>query len=343
MALKLDTSVANTLIFTLLAVLLIFFTGIWFVLLICLALAFLITSLLRQHLINKRLDVSAGAAVLLTGSSTGIGEDAAIRLASKGVLVFAGVRKPEDGEKLKQKAGNDKIVPILLDVTDEKQINESLSTVSSVLKEKNATLIGIVNNAGYSEYGPLELVPIEKVRRQFDVNVVGQIAVTQAFLPLLRSHNLHKRILFISSGVGRVSFPGNGPYCASKHAIEAIGDSWRMELAPWNIDVVLIEPGAISTEFSNTYAKTRNDNVPKEAPANMDAKVFERYQRYVEESAKRVPKRGHVSLCSDAIEAALFDSVPLTRYLVGSDVQPLPIAEKLPDRLLDLVLRNAWK
>jgi NAD(P)-dependent dehydrogenase (short-subunit alcohol dehydrogenase family) len=290
----------------------------------------------------------SNAAVLITGSSTGIGEDAALKLVSRGVTVFAGVRKNEDGEKLKAKAKSDKLIPLIMDVADQKQVAEAVATVTQILKDQGGNLLAVINNAGYSETAPLELIPLDKVRKQFEVNVVGAIAVTQAFLPLLRAQplpdegmmRLTKRILFISSGAGRISFPGLGVYCASKFALEAIGDAWRKELAHWSIDVILVEPGAIDTEFRNTYVKTREENVPKQADG-VDPKVLAQYQKFIEVSDSK--KRGHVSLCTDAIEAALFDSAPLPRYLVGSDVQILPLATKFPDRILDRVTRGAYK
>ena len=120
-----------------------------------------------------------------------------------------------------------------MDVTNQDQIQKSVETVATKCQNENLNLVGLINNAGYNETSVLELVPGEKLRKQFDVNVLGQVAVTQAFLPLLRKYgnkSHQPRIVFVSSGFGRITFPMTGPYCASKYAIEAIGDAFRMEL-----------------------------------------------------------------------------------------------------------------
>jgi len=357
---KFDTSVLNTPIFALIFITLLFLSGTWLLFAFLIGVALVATFLLRSFLLNKRLPAPPNAAVLITGCSSGFGEDASLRLASQGVLVFAGVRRAEHGEKLQQKAAKfaNKIVPVILDVTDQKQVTDSAETVKQVLEEKKSFLLGLINNAGYSESAPLEVLPLDKIRKQFEVNVTGQVAVTQAMLPLLRAPAVSvsaegatgqgnktqsRRIIFVSSGVGLVTFPGFGIYSASKHAVEAIGDTLRMELAPWGIDVSILEPGAIATEFSATNMATGAANVPKEVPPGMDAKVLAQYHRYIEATQQTPKKRGHVSVFSDAVESALFDSAPLTRYLVGSDVQLLPFVTKLPNRLLDLFLRGKYK
>jgi len=355
---KVDTSVLNTALFIIIFAVLLFLSGTWLVFLVLFGVALLATSLLRTYVLNKRLEPPANAAVLITGCSSGIGEHAAVHLASRGLLVFAGVRSVEQGERLKQLGNAARLVPVVLDVTDEKQIAEAVTFVQQTLKDKNATLLGVVNNAGYAEAGPMEVIPVAKLRKQLEVNVVGQVAVTQAFLPLLRAPaegatgagaaTQSKRIIFISSGVGKVVLAGTGSYAASKHALEAIADALRMELAPWkNIDVVLVEPGAIETEFRATANKMRGENMPAQVE-HVDSKVLAQYQRYAEEvavreGAKNKSKRAHVSICTEAIEAALFDSIPLTRYLCGNDVMMLPLALRLPDRWLDLYMRGPFK
>src|SRR6266568_4897165 len=166
--------------------------------------------------------MSTPGSVVVTGASTGIGEACALRLDRRGFRVFAGVRREVDGGALKQKASS-RLTPILLDVTDASSIKSAAAAVVAALGEEG--LSGLVNNAGIAIAGPLEFLPIDELRRQFEVNVIGQIAVTQAFLPLLRKG--HGRIVNMGSIAGKSALPFTGPYCASKFALEALTDSLR--------------------------------------------------------------------------------------------------------------------
>ncbi len=177
--------------------------------------------------------------VLITGASTGIGEACALWLQDRGYRVFAGVRKSTDAEALQQKSKGH-LTPVLLDVADEASIREAVQFVLT----QEPKLEGLVNNAGIAVAGPLEFVPLQELRRVLEVNVVGQVAVTQAFLPLLRE--ARGRVVLMSSISGRVAAPLMGPYAASKFALEAIGDALRRELAPWGIEVSIIEPGNLA-------------------------------------------------------------------------------------------------
>ena len=180
--------------------------------------------------------------VLITGASTGIGAACAIGCAGQGMTVFAGVRTPEAGAALRARGGA-AIIPLELDVTD----GESVKRAAGILERHvgDAGLFGLVNNAGIAIGSPLELIPLAQLRRQLEVNVVGQIAVTQAVLPLLR--RARGRIVNMGSIAGRGTIPMTGPYSASKHALEALTDALRLELYPWGIEVSIIEPGAIAT------------------------------------------------------------------------------------------------
>src|SRR5258708_33287478 len=186
--------------------------------------------------------MAAARSVVATGASTGIGEACALRLDRRGFHVFAGVRREVDGGALKQKASG-RLTPILLDVTDASSIKSAAAAVAASLDEEG--LSGLVNNAGIAIAGPLEFLPIDELRRQFEVNVIGQIAVTQAFLPLLRKG--HGRIVNMGSISGRLAFPLLGPYAASKFALRALTTALRMELRPWGIPVSIIEPSGIAT------------------------------------------------------------------------------------------------
>ena len=187
---------------------------------------------------------AAGArgAVVVTGASTGIGEACALQLDRMGFSVFAGVRREADGKALEQKASG-RLTPVFIDVADEVSIASAVETVSAAVGD--AGLAGLVNNAGIAVPAPIELVPLDALRRQLEVNVIGQVSVTQAFLPLVRK--AQGRIVNMGSIAGRLAIPFLGPYCMSKFAMEALTDSLRVELRPWGIKVSLVEPGRIST------------------------------------------------------------------------------------------------
>ena len=182
-------------------------------------------------------------AVVITGASTGIGAASAVELARRGFCVFAGVRKDDDGGRLKDQSPQ--IVPLLLDVTDTRQIAAAAEHVGRAVGD--AGLAGLVNNAGIVVAGPLEILPLDRLRLQLEVNVVGQIAVTQAFLPLLRK--ARGRIVNIGSFNGRIASPYLAPYAASKHALEAITNALRSELRAWRIRVSVIEPWKFRMEL----------------------------------------------------------------------------------------------
>src|SRR5688500_9161604 len=188
-------------------------------------------------------DLTGRGAVVITGASTGIGRACAIDLDGRGFRVFAGVRKDEDGERLRSERPS--IEPLRIDVTDAGEIAAARDRVGEEVGERG--LAGLVNNAGIAVPGPLEHLPLDEIRRQLEVNVLGQIAVTQAFLPLLRT--ARGRIVNIGSIGGRVALPLLGPYAGSKHAMEGISDSLRRELRPWGIEVSLVRPGPIATEI----------------------------------------------------------------------------------------------
>jgi NAD(P)-dependent dehydrogenase (short-subunit alcohol dehydrogenase family) len=190
--------------------------------------------------------------VVITGASTGIGAACALALDKLGYRVFAGVRHPADGERLQQQAGP-RLMPIRLDVTDAASISAASHTVAAMVGERG--LAGLVNNAGIGVAGPIELLPLADWRRQFEVNVFGLIAVTQTFLPLIRTGR--GRIINMGSIAGRASMPFMAPYAASKHALEAITDALRLELQPWGIRVALIAPGAIATPIWKNSERSR--------------------------------------------------------------------------------------
>jgi NAD(P)-dependent dehydrogenase (short-subunit alcohol dehydrogenase family) len=175
--------------------------------------------------------------VLVTGASRGIGRAIALHLAARSWDVFAGVRDREAGRALAAQC--QRITPVELDIT----VDAHVARLEELVPER---LDAVVNNAGIGVGGPIQTVSLDDVRRQLEVNVVGQIAVTQATLPKLRRSR--GRLVFISSLNGRVSIPLSGVYNSSKFALEALADSLRVELRPWGVRVILVEPGAIATD-----------------------------------------------------------------------------------------------
>jgi NAD(P)-dependent dehydrogenase (short-subunit alcohol dehydrogenase family) len=279
---------------------------------------------------------SSHPAVLVTGASTGIGQACASRLVREGCRVFAGVRRAEDGERLAA-AEPERLQWLLLDVTDAAQIAAAAEAVSRQVGEHG--LAGLVNNAGIAIGGPLEFVTPDALRRQFEVNVIGLHAVTAAFLPLLRRGN--GRIVHMGSISGRIASPFIGPYTASKHAVEGLTDSLRLELAPEGIHVSVIEPGQVRTPIWDKAVATSGkitSRLPAEGLARYDKRL--RVFQWLLERAPRVavpPER-----VADAVIHALLSGEPRTRYVVGRDARVrLWLSRLLPDRLMDAILLGA--
>src|SRR6266545_3786021 len=223
-------------------------------------------------------------AVVVTGASTGIGRATALLLDEKGYRVFAGVRKQADAESLAEEA-SDRLTAITIDVTEDRSISAARDEVQDAVGEQG--LAGLVNNAGVGGGGPIEFMPLDSFRDTLEVNLVGQLAVTQAFMPQVRKAK--GTIVFIASIGGRVASPFLSPYNASKFAVEAIGESLRGELKPWDIDVVVVEPGSIDTEIWGKGADTAADQL-KGMPANarrLYGKQLTRFGELLGETASR--------------------------------------------------------
>ncbi|MCP9449907.1 MAG: SDR family oxidoreductase [Nitrospira sp.] len=271
--------------------------------------------------------------VLITGASTGIGAACALHLDRLGFWVFAGVRKEHDAASLKARSSG-RLLPVLLDVTDD----TSIKNVQDLLSEQVGShgLYGLVNNAGIAVAGPLEAVPIPDLRRQLEVNVIGQVAVIQAFLPLIR--RARGRIINMGSIAGRGAMPLMGPYAASKFALEAITDALRLEVQQWGIQVSIIEPGAIATpiwEKSGKWAAELEANTTPEL-RELYREVVTGVRTVVERAAERaIP----AEIVARVVEKALTAARPKTRYLVGTDAKLRAFLVKLlPDRLSDKML-----
>lgn len=275
---------------------------------------------------------------LITGASTGIGRATALRLAGSGWTVLAGVRAPAAGESLMAEGPAGRIVALQLEVTDPEQI----AAASRAVDEQAARLGGqgldaLINNAGIGIGGPLEILGDEDLRRQFDVNVFGQMAVTRAMLGALR--RARGRIVFISSIGGRVAMAYTAPYAASKHSIEAFADALRVELHNSRIQVALIEPGSVSTPI---WDKGRSEADTLEIPPELQAqygKVPAALEKVLMDTAKRGVPPEQVA---ETIEGALTAKRMRARYLVGRDARAMLLAKRLlPDRLFDQLARRA--
>jgi len=283
-------------------------------------------------------DETGTRTVIITGASTGIGEACALRLDKAGWRVFAGVRKEADAVRLKQQA-SDRLTPITLDVTEQAQIDAAAKTVADAVGA--AGLQGLVNNAGVSINGPLEYLTSEDLRKQLEVNVIGQFAMTRAFLELIRKGR--GRIVNIGSIAGKFSTPFLGPYAASKHAMEALSDCLRQELRPWKIPIALVEPGSIATPIWQkglAEADEQEKNLPEEA--------IMRYGKAINALREAAHKFEGAGIPPDrvarAVEHALTSRRPRTRYVVGFDatVQRV-LAAVVPDRALDRLVAMQLK
>jgi NAD(P)-dependent dehydrogenase (short-subunit alcohol dehydrogenase family) len=273
--------------------------------------------------------------VVVTGASTGIGKDAARILIENGFRVFSSVRKQEDANSLSEEFGGN-FVPLLFDVTDEAAVHEAANQVRDELRGE--TLFGLVNNAGVAVPGPMMHLPIENFRKQLEINVIGQLIVTQAFVPLLGADRSLKgkpgRIVNISSVSGRNGNPFVGAYSASKHALEGMSESMRRELMLYGIDVIIIAPGPVATpiwdkgeqEDANQYQNTDY----------YEAGV--KFQKYV-------LKRGRNGLPVERVSNVTLQALTTTNPRVLYTVTPEPfrtwLMSMLPKRFIDnLIAKN---
>jgi NAD(P)-dependent dehydrogenase (short-subunit alcohol dehydrogenase family) len=275
---------------------------------------------------------------LITGASTGIGEACARWLDRRGHHVFAGVRRQADAERLKT-GSSDRLRPLFIDVTDANSIRDACGNVDRVTGA--AGLHGLVNNAGIAVAGPLEYLPIEAFRAQLEVNVVGQIAVTQSCLPLLRRSR--GRIVLMGSIGGRLATPFLGPYCASKFALEAVADSLRVELQPWGLHVSLIEPGSIATPIW-----TKSDEGTQKMLSAVGAALERDYGAAMAALRRAAAETGRRGSSADAVAAvvehALLSPSPRTRYVVGREARlRVLLGSLVPDRLRDRLITRALK
>jgi NAD(P)-dependent dehydrogenase (short-subunit alcohol dehydrogenase family) len=273
---------------------------------------------------------------VITGASTGIGAACALHLDRLGWRVFAGVRKQADAETLKAQ-GSPRLTPISLEVTDTVSISTAASAVAGAVGQ--AGLAGLVNNAGIVVPGPIEFLPLADLRRQLEINVVGQVAVTQAFLPLIRAGR--GRIVNMGSIQGRMSTPFTGAYSASKFALEALTDALRLELAPWGISVSIVEPSAVATPIWEKAARTAETMLGSAPPETLVlyAEAIEAVKNTAARSAKNAVDPVDVAR---VVEHALTAAKPRTRYVVGREAKfRAAMALFVPDRVRDNLVAKA--
>jgi NAD(P)-dependent dehydrogenase (short-subunit alcohol dehydrogenase family) len=274
--------------------------------------------------------------VVVTGSSTGIGWGAAKVLVAQGFRVFGSVRKAADADRLVQELGAD-FEPLLFDVTDAPAVAQAAKAVAAALAGE--TLFGLVNNAGIAVPGPLLHLPIDDFRRQLEVNVTGQLIVTQAFAPLLGADPARTgpkgRIVMVSSIGGRNGSPFVGPYNASKFALEGLSESLRRELMLFGIDVIVVAPGAVATPI---WDKAEALDVSPYADTPFAA-ALDRMKDYMIALGRKgfPPER-----IGRTILKALTSPRPRTRYTVTPDPVQLFLGSHLPKRLVDRIIAGRF-
>ena len=284
----------------------------------------------------KRASNQEPPSVLITGCSTGIGYACALDLAARGWRVFAGVRNREDGQRIVEHLAG-KVEPVLLDVTDPALIQAAVEQLDAALGQSG--LDGLVNNAGIVVAGPLELLPTEAFRRQLEVNVLGTHAVTCALLPLLRRAT--GRIILMGSISGRVTPPQYGAYAASKHALEAMADAWRIELRPWRLSVSIVQPDNVATPIWNKLDQSIKDL--ENRGESTTAAMYQRQMRRVRASGLNMGKTGMpVAHVVGAVHHALTARWPRARYPVGLRTRLAFWGQSnLPAWIMDRFLRRA--
>jgi NAD(P)-dependent dehydrogenase (short-subunit alcohol dehydrogenase family) len=270
--------------------------------------------------------------VVVTGTSTGIGEATALHLAEQGFHVFAGVRRADDGAALQARTSVP-LTPVIVDVTKEQTISAARSVVEGAVGDQG--LVGLVNNAGIGVPAPLEFQPMADFRHQLEVNLFGPVAMIQAFLPLIRTGK--GRIVNVGSIGGMLVLPLNGAYSASKFGMRAITDALRLELRQWGIHAALIEVAPVKTAiFGKTFA----------ALDGLEQKLGEDGYRLYEQQIAAIRKAVEDAAASadpplviaEAIHHALTSDKPKTRYLVGHAGKQTAVAAALPDRARDRAL-----
>lgn len=274
--------------------------------------------------------------VLITGASTGLGRTVALTLAASGWRVFAGIRKVADGKALTA-AAEGELIPVRLDVAKHDSVVAGIEQVAAIA---GGELHGLINNAGVYLGGPLELMQPGEIEQTFAVNVTGLLVVTRACLPMLRA--AQGRIINISSISGLIAMPGVSVYAASKHGVEAITDSLRVELGPFGVKVIAVEPGGIKTPIWEKGA-ARDAAMPDDAATAALRELYAPLVKLLQKLNARpggLPPEDVAAVVIDALES----SRPKNRYLVGSDARSLSLLGRLPVMLRDRAIASkVWR
>lgn len=268
--------------------------------------------------------------VVITGASTGIGRTTAEHLCEKGWQVFAGVRREEDGADLI--AADDRIKPILLDVTNPEHVDAAVETVRQALGGQK--LAGLVNNAGIANMGPLALQPLDQFKSHFEVNVFGLLRASQAFAPLLGMDETLSgpsgRIINITSVGGKLASPFLGAYTATKHAVESMTDSLRRELVIFGIDAIAVGPGAVRTPIWDKAETANSSNPYSNSPWAKPIEIFS--QTMLEGGRTGLEPK----VIANTIETALTARKPKARYApVPNKLTNFTLPMLLPKRFVD--------
>ncbi|MBV8581747.1 MAG: SDR family oxidoreductase [Candidatus Eremiobacteraeota bacterium] len=279
-------------------------------------------------------EVARREAVVVTGASTGIGEAAAVMLARHGFLAYAGVRNDADAARVETL--DEHVRALRIDVTDRASILAAAETVAAA----GHPLRAVVNNAGVAVAGPLEFLPVDELRRQFEINVFGAMEVTQAFLPMLRP--TRGRVVFVGSISGRLAVPFIAPYSASKFALRAISDALRIELGPAGIGVALVEPSSVKTPIWQKGRDSRDRLL-----ALLTPKAVEIYGPQVEAIFAATQHEEKIGMPADDVANAILHAVtapkPRARYLLGGPARAGSIVALLPPALRDRAIRASMK
>mgnify|MGYP005725355329 CR=1 FL=1 len=274
-------------------------------------------------------------AIVITGASSGIGKACALYLDRLGFKVFAGVRKQTDGDALKQEA-SDRLTPVTIDVTNSESI---IAAAGVVEKETSGEVFGLINNAGIGRSGVLEVLPVTEIRRVMEINVIGLMAVTQAFIPMLRKAK--GRIINVGSVSGFLAFPAASAYSASKFAVRAITDSLRLELKPFSISVILVAPGAIETpiwEKGKAFREGMRQTVKPEI-----AELYAPLKKFGDKLYREI-KKIPADEVAKAVAHAFTATKPKYWYMVGNDAKGAAKIAKLPKQLVDwMILKRIQK
>ncbi len=266
--------------------------------------------------------------ILITGASSGIGEECAVYLAHKGFRVFAAARRLDKLKELTA-VGSGRITPVEMDVTDEASVAAALKFIGG----EAGALYGLVNNAGVSVMGPLERVPLAEWRRQYETNVFGLVTVTQAVLPQMREAG-RGRIVNIGSLAGRIASPFQGVYASSKHAVEGLSDALRRELVPHGIKVSVVRPGFINTSFGHQ----EQDSLDRYAGDPVYGEQLETFKAW---HAKGHPTAPSPVVVAEAVHHALTSEEPKSRYTAPPNMTyALALRNFLPSALTDRILER---